>query len=81
MNVAGAELMKNAPPGVLDRKLKVRWANPEEAQAHLRGGDVVVTTAGKCGVDEHGRNIDGRCVEGHGGEKLRKLVDGGGVVP
>jgi len=34
--------MKNAPPGVLDRKLKVRWANPEEAQAHLRGGDVVV---------------------------------------
>jgi hypothetical protein len=43
INTARARLMKNAPQeAVLDRKLKVKWAKPEEAQAHIRGGDVIV---------------------------------------
>jgi hypothetical protein len=42
VNTARAELMKDAPEGVLDSKLKVKWTKPEDAQALMREGDVVV---------------------------------------
>lgn len=42
VNTARAALAKNIPDGVIGGKLKVVWASPEEAQAHMRGGEVVV---------------------------------------
>lgn len=42
VNSARAALAKDIPEGVIGGRLKVRWANPEEAQARMRGGDVVV---------------------------------------
>jgi hypothetical protein len=42
INSARAELIKDAPSGILDAKLRVRWADPEQAEAHLSEGEVVV---------------------------------------
>lgn len=38
-----AEIVKNVPPGILERRLKIRWAKtPDEATAVLSRGEVLV---------------------------------------
>ncbi len=42
VNTARAMLMKDIPEGVIGGKLRLEWANAEEACAHIRNGEVVV---------------------------------------
>jgi hypothetical protein len=42
VNSARAQMIEGVPDGVIGGKLKVKWASAEEAQTHIRGGEVVV---------------------------------------
>lgn len=42
INTLRTELVKNAPENIIERKLKIKWADAEQAEAAIRGGDVVV---------------------------------------
>jgi hypothetical protein len=42
VNSARSALMKDVPDGVIGGKLKLKWAKPEEAQAKIGDGEVVV---------------------------------------
>lgn len=42
VNKARSALLKSAPPELLEKKLKVKWADVDEAEAHLKEGEVLV---------------------------------------
>jgi hypothetical protein len=42
VNSARSQMLDGVPDGVIGGKLKVKWASAEEAQTHMRDGEVVV---------------------------------------
>lgn len=42
INTARTAMLKNAPSGLIEGKLKIKWNNAEKAQAVVRDGEVVV---------------------------------------
>lgn len=42
INQARASLLKAAPAGVMDRRLKIKWTDAENAEAALQNGEVIV---------------------------------------
>jgi hypothetical protein len=54
VNKARSELLKSVPPELMEKKLKVKWADVDEAEAHLKEGEVLVVMRRS---DHHEENV------------------------
>jgi len=54
INDARTELLKSAPEGLIERKIKIKWTGAEEAEALLKEGEVLVCMEKS---DHHEQNV------------------------